>query len=262
MLKCSIAVSRFSLLSKPVKRTDMPTIRKRGTPAYKQIQAVIVKRIDRGELKPGDAVESERLLARVHGVSLMTARHALVGLEREGLVERRHGAGTFVATPKIHFNKLTSFTEQLAARSLDSASRVTALRIVDDEQEIAARLSLPGASRLLKLERVRLGSGEPFAVESCYLSAEDFRGVSRASLERGSLFTLLEQEYGVTIAHADEEIDATAADPDLAKALGVAKGYPVLRIRQTIYSTQGKPILYVLGMYRADRHVLRIRRYR
>jgi GntR family transcriptional regulator len=240
----------------------MPTIRKSGTPAYKQIQNAIVKRIERGELKPGDAVDSERLLARLHDVSLMTARHALVGLEREGVVERRHGAGTFVAAPKIHFNKLMSFSEQLAGRSLDSSSRVVVLKTIDDEHEIAARLSLPGASRLMKLERVRLGSEEPFAVETCYFSADDFQGLSRASLERGSLFTLFEKDYGVTIAHADEEIDATGADPDLAKLLSVPRGYPVLRIRQTIYSTQGKPIMYVLGMYRADRHVLRIRRYR
>lgn len=240
----------------------MPTIRKNGTPAYKRIQDSILKRIERGDLKPGDAVDSERLLARLHEVSLMTARHALVGLEREGLVERRHGAGTFVAAPKIHFNKLMSFSEQLAGRSLDSSSRVLTLKVIDDEHEIAARLSLPNASRLLKLERVRLGSNEPFAVEICYLPADEFRGISRAAVERGSLFTLLEREYGVTIAHADEEIDATGADPDFAKLLAVHKGYPILRIRQTIYSTQGKPIMYVLGMYRADRHVLRIRRYR
>jgi GntR family transcriptional regulator len=240
----------------------MPAARKSGLPAYKRIQDSIVKRIERGDLKPGDAVESERSLARLHGVSLMTARHALVGLERESRVERRHGAGTFVAAPKIHFNRLTSFSEQLAARSLDSSSRVVTLKIVDDEHEIAARLSLPPASRLLKIERVRLGSGEPFAVETSYISAEEFRGLSRQALERGSLFTVLENDYSVTIAHADEEIDATGADLDLAKLLGVPKGYPVLRIRQTIYSTKGKPILYVLGMYRADRHVLRIRRYR
>src|ERR1700749_1288580 len=198
----------------------MPTIRKNGTPAYKRIQAAILKRIERGDLKPGHPVHSERLLARLHDVSLMTARHALVGLEREGLVERRHGAGTFVAAPKIHFNKLMSLSEQLAGRSLDSASRVLTLKVVDDEHEIAARLSLPGASRLVKLERVRLGSDEPVAVETCYLSADEFRGISRQALERGSLFTLLERDYGVSIAHADEEIDATGADPELAKLLG------------------------------------------
>src|ERR1700761_7294907 len=112
----------------------MPTIRKNGTPAYKRIQAAILKRIERGELKPGDPVHSERLLARLHEVSLMTARHALVGLEREGLVERRHGAGTFVAAPKIHFNKLMSYTEHMSSRGLAPRSRVLMAKVIDDEQ--------------------------------------------------------------------------------------------------------------------------------
>ena len=82
-------------------------------PAYKRIQSSIRKRIDAGKLKPGDLVDSERELAKLHSVSLMTARHALADLAREGVVERRHGAGTFVARPKVHFNKLLSYTEQM-----------------------------------------------------------------------------------------------------------------------------------------------------
>jgi len=89
---------------------------KGGMPAYQRIQSPIRKRIEAGQLCPGDAVKSERELARIHQVSLMTARHALASLEREGVVERRRGIGTFVATPKIHFNKLMSYTEQMAAR--------------------------------------------------------------------------------------------------------------------------------------------------
>src|SRR5437870_12912692 len=89
-----------------------------GTPAYKRIRSAILKRIERGHLKPGDVVDSERELAKIHHVSLMTARHALAVLEREGMVERRRGSGTFVAPPKIHFNKLVSFTEQMASRGL------------------------------------------------------------------------------------------------------------------------------------------------
>ena len=57
-----------------------------GMPAYQRIQGAIRERIDAGELKPGDAVTSERELAKIHGVSLMTARHALAGLESEGMV--------------------------------------------------------------------------------------------------------------------------------------------------------------------------------
>lgn len=232
------------------------------TPAYKQIQDALLARIEHGELKPGDSVDSERSLAKLHGVSLMTARHALVALEREGLVERRRGSGTFVAPPKIHFNRLMSFTEQLAGRGFSSSSKVVACKVVDDEHEIAARLSLPFTSKLLKIERIRLGSDEAFALETCYLSVDEFAGINRNSISRGSLFTLLEREYGVVIAHADEEIDATLADPQTARLLNVARQHPLLRIRQTIYSTKGKPICYVLGLYRADRHMLRIRRFR
>src|SRR6195256_1429777 len=113
-----------------------------GLPAYKKIQTAILKRVESGQLKPGDVVESERELARIHGVSLMTARHALAGLEREGMVVRRRGSGTFVAPPKIHFNKLMSYTEQMAGRGLSVSSKLLSLSVIDTEQEIAARLAL------------------------------------------------------------------------------------------------------------------------
>src|SRR5438105_15835737 len=122
-----------------------------GMPDYKRNQIVIWKRIEAGQLKPGDVVDSERELARIHRVSLMTARHALTSLEREGIVERRRGAGTFVAPPKIHFNKLVSFSEQMATRSLPARSKVLSCSVIGKEQEIAARLALPASSRLIKL---------------------------------------------------------------------------------------------------------------
>jgi len=236
--------------------------RRNGPPAYKRIQGLILQRIENGELKAGDAVASERGLARIHGVSLMTARHALTELEREGMVERRHGTGTFVAPPKIHFNKLSSLSEELAGRSLAASSQVLCLKVINNEQEVAARLALPPSSRLIKLERLRKGNNEPFALETCYLSADAFEGLSRGPLERGSLFSILENEYGTELAHADEEIDAIAADAHSARVLAIPDGLPLLRIRQVIYSTKGKPALYVLGLYRADRHTLRIRRFR
>jgi GntR family transcriptional regulator len=231
-------------------------------PAYQKIQATIVKRIESGQLKPGDTVDSERELAKIHGVSLMTARHALTALEREGIVERRRGAGTFVAPPKIHFNKLTSFTEQMASRSLAACSKVLSFGVVDNEQEVAARLALAGNARLVKLERLRLAADEPFAVETCYLPADEFAGLNRALIARGSLFSLLEGNYGIEIAYADEEMDATAASPATANLLKIGRDEPLLRIRQVIYSTKGKATLYVLGLYRSDRHTLLVRRFR
>src|SRR5215472_17256592 len=159
-----------------------------GVPVYKRIQSAIRRRIESSELLPGDPVASERELAREHKVSLMTARHALAGVESEGLVDRRRGAGTFVAAPKIHFNKLMSYTEQMASRGLNPRSRVLVSKIVDHEVEVAARLGLPATSALVKIERLRETGDEPFALETCYLPAREFSGLVDVALGRTSPF--------------------------------------------------------------------------
>ena len=231
-------------------------------PAYRRIQTAIRERIDSGELKPGDVVCSERELAKIHGVSLMTARHALAGLAYEGIVERRHGAGTFVAPPQIHFNKLLSYTEQMASLGLVPRSRIVSSGIVNQEQEIAARLGLPPAYSLIKIERVRSTANEPVALEVCYLSADEYQVVLDAQLDRTSLFGTLERACGIELAYADEEIDVTLADHRIAKLLNIPNGAPLLRIRQLIFSTKGRATVYVTGLYRSGRHTLRIRRFR
>jgi GntR family transcriptional regulator len=240
----------------------MQRVRRKGTPAYQKIQHAVLRQIESGQLKPGDAVDSERELAKIHGVSLMTARHGLSMLEREGFVLRRPGAGTFVGPPKIHFNKLTSFTEEMAARGLPVRSKVLSFAVVDNEQEAAARLSLTVQTNVIKFERLRLGGDEPFALETCYLSAEEFGKIDRTALERGSLFNILKYDYGVELSYADEEIDATNASPLTARLLKSPRDLPLLRIRQVIYSTRARPTMYVLGFYRSDRHRVLIRRYR
>jgi GntR family transcriptional regulator len=234
-----------------------------GMPAYKRIQAEIRSEIDSGALRSGNLVPSERELARLHDVSLMTARHALASLEREGIVERRRGVGTFVAAPKIHFNKLMSYTEQMGSRGLTPASKVLMAKVVDDEEEATARLSLAPRTRVLKLERLRhAAGGEPFALETCYLPADPFANLQSGKLENDSLFSTLQRDYQVELSYSDEEVDATAADPRTAELLGLPKRAPILRIRQVIFSTKGAVTLYVLGLYRSDRHNLVIRRYR
>jgi GntR family transcriptional regulator len=241
---------------------SMPAKQHSAIPAYQRIQSSIRKRIDAGQLRPGDPVTSERDLAKLHEVSLMTARHALASLEREGIVERRRGIGTFVAEPKIHFNKLMSYTEQMAARSLVAASKILFGKMIDDEPEVAARLALAPADSIFKLQRLRHADQEPFALETCYVSAVQFPALLSAPLNRDSLFAILERDYGVKLGYADEEIDATAADPQTSELLNVPRREPLLRIRQLIYSTNGKPLMYVLGIYRSDRHNFVIRRYR
>jgi len=240
----------------------MPVVARNGIPAYQRIQGTIRKIIDAGDLRPGDAVPSERELARIHAVSLMTARHALATLEQEGVVERRRGVGTFVSTPKIHFNKLMGFTELMAARNLTARSKLLSFSVVENEREVAACLALSDNTPLNRVARLRLGADEPFALETCYFSADEYPNLTRTALGRGSLFSILEHDYGIQLAYADEEVDATAADSTTAHLLQVPRGHPLLRMRQVIYSTKGKSTIYVLGLYRSDRYNLLIRRFR
>ena len=82
------------------------------------------------------------------------------------MVERRRGAGTFVASPKIHFNKLMSYSEHMSSRGLSPRSRVLVAKIIEHEPEVAARLGLPATSALVKIERLRETGDEPFALET------------------------------------------------------------------------------------------------
>jgi GntR family transcriptional regulator len=239
------------------------TMRNRNAePVYKQIQKAIRQRIDSGKLRPGNAVPSERELARLHKVSLMTARHALSEMARDGIVERRHGAGTFVAGPRVQFNKLLSYTEHMASLGLTTNSRVVTRETALREHEIAARLGLAPTALLGKLERVRLAGDESVALETCYWSAEEYPNLVDAPLERVSLFGVMEREFGVELAYSDEEIDATDADLRLADLLAITCGSPLLRIRQLIFSTKSRATVYVVGFYRSGRHTLRVRRFR
>jgi GntR family transcriptional regulator len=150
----------------------------------------------------------------------------------------------------------------MSSRGLAPRSRVLVAKIIEHEQEVAARLGLPATSPLVKVERLRLTGEDPFALETCYLPAAEFADLVNAPLGRSSLFGTLEHDYGVELAYADEEIDATAAEVNIAELLGVSRGASVLRIRQVIYSTKGKATIYGVGFYRSERHTLFIRRFR
>lgn len=236
--------------------------RRPEVPAYRRIEGVIRHEIDTGQLKPGALVPSERELARTHQVSLMTARHALTELARDGVVERRRGAGTYVAPPKVQFNKLLGYHEHMASLGLKARSQIVSSSVVRGEPEIAANLGLAPTARIVRLERVRLAQTEPVALEVAYWSEDEFPDLLRSTVEGTSLFHALEHDCGIPLAYADEEIDATDADQRLADLLHVSKNTPLLRIRQLIFSTTGKATVYVTGYYLSGRHTLRIRRTR
>lgn len=68
-----------------------------GKPIYEQITAQIKNMIMSGELKPGDALPSMRLLAKELRISVITTKRAYEDLERDGFISTLVGKGSFVS---------------------------------------------------------------------------------------------------------------------------------------------------------------------
>ncbi len=68
-----------------------------GTPIYEQITRQIKAKIVGGELKPGEALPSMRLLAKDLRISVITTKRAYEELERAGFITTQTGRGSFVA---------------------------------------------------------------------------------------------------------------------------------------------------------------------
>ena len=156
---------------------------------------------------------------------------------------------------------MTSFTEEMLTRGLTPESHVLSTLQTYQDEEVGSKLSLPPGTPVVRLQRLRLSSGEPLAVETCYLPTPQFSGIVGEDLEKKSLFALLREKYEVEIRYADEEIDATSADKRTALLLQIHPGSPILRIRQLLYNGPA-PAIYSTALYRSDRHSLLIRRFR
>src|SRR3990172_10250368 len=85
------------------------------TPRYHRIAVELREKIRSGVIEPGHRLSNQRQLAREFGVTLMTLRQALDLLEREGLITRRHGRGTYVTAPTIDYDilQLQAFANDL-----------------------------------------------------------------------------------------------------------------------------------------------------
>lgn len=224
-------------------------------PLYYRIKQDLLVAIDEGRLQPGDRVPSERELTERYGVSRMTARHALAILEQEGFLRRVQGKGSFVAPPKLEQTLLglTSFTEEMRRRGLVPSTQVRAVEEVRAGDRVAEHLNALPDERVYMVERLRLASGDPMALERVYLPARLVHGLSELDLT-GSLYEILIQHYGIRLENAVQSLEAVLADPEEAAALHVPLGSPLLAMTRVSFAATGEPIEYVRSLYRADRY--------
>ena len=221
----------------------------------RQVYLLLRERIGAGTLGPGSRLPGEATLAAEHGVSRVTLRRALDQLATEGLVARRPGAGTFVrgegAGPVLRCD-LTDVFAHLREMGRQSGVRLLSFTYGPAPAEVAAALGLPADARVQRSVRVRLIDGEPFSLLTTHVPERIGATYSEAELASTPLLELLERS-GVVAAQAQQLIGATLAGPDVAEALDVAVGAPLLSLTRAVLGSDGGGMEHLHALYRPDR---------
>jgi len=204
----------------------------------------------------GDRLPSERDLSLRWGVARMTIRRALDSLIAEGLVERRHGSGTYVTPqPFVRLLGLTSFSQDMRARGLTPGSRLLAFRVTPADGTIAAQLRIPEGSRVVCFTRLRLANTEAMAVETVWIPEALVPGMVGADLG-GSLYELLTNRYRITTGAATVSIEPVLPDARVRELLTIAEDQACLRIRMVDSDSRGRVIMIANCFYRGDKYQL------
>ncbi len=187
---------------------------------------------------PGHVLPSESDLSAEFGVSRVTVRKALETLRDQGIVESRQGFGWFVATAPLQqrLAGLETIEGQLAERGLHPERQILEFAFVAAPAHVAARL---GCAQVLRVKRLNLADGAPFAVVTVWCPAERGQHLSRRDVEHRPFYELL----GVQLRGAVQTIGAAAASDADAELLQVPSGSPVLRCERLTTSVAGEPIL-------------------
>ena len=212
-----------------------------GVPLHRQLFLVLHDEIGRGALAAGDALPTEQSLCDQFGVSRITVRRALADLAEAGLIDRRHGIGSFV-------------TERASVRLPEATGTyMDELRQVEFETEVDViefgkrTLPRPVFQRLaprenglfvLRLRRERR-TGEPLMITEAWLPAELADTITHEALTALPLYRLL-ANAGVNLERLEHELTAEVAGPRTAALLDTAIGSPLIRVNRVAFAA-GEP---------------------
>jgi GntR family transcriptional regulator len=230
-------------------------------PLYAQLKELLRAQILDGTFQPHSRMASESELGQAYGVSRITVRQALGDLQKEGLIFKIHGKGTFVSKPKAFQNvsSLQGLAEAMAASGHEVVNRMRAFRFLPASRSVAERLGLAEGEIVAEIERIRLLNREPISLEVTYLPEALGKRLEKADLVTRDIFLILENDCGVPLGHADLAIDAVLADADMADALQVDEGAPIMRIERLTHAADGTPLDFEYLYYRGDAFQYRLR---
>ena len=215
---------------------------------YREIADDLRRRVEAGDFAAGRLLPSESELSATYSASRVTVRRALEVLREAGLVESRQGFGWFVAADPLRqsLGRLGTIEGQLAESGVASERRILDFGFVRAPRRVRAVL---GSDTVLRVRRVNLADGEPFARVTVWCPEALGSGLSRDQVAAHSFYELLDVELG----RATQTIGAAAASADDAEVLEVPAGSPVLVCERTTEDAGGRPVLLSEHVFPAHR---------
>ncbi|MBI3369829.1 MAG: GntR family transcriptional regulator [Burkholderiales bacterium] len=218
-------------------------------PLYLQLQRALREAIETRVLNPDEALPSERQLAADLSVSRITVRKAIEGLAADGMLERRQGAGNFVAT-KIdkNFAKLTSFSEDMRARGLNPRSEWLKKAEGTVNPEEALKLAMSPGTLVYRFHRLRYADEAPMSIEYATIAASVLPSIE--SVET-SLYDALER-VGNRPVRALQRLHALLLNEGQARLLHAQPRDAGLLVERLGYLRDGRAIELSQSIYRGD----------
>ncbi|HEX5908465.1 MAG TPA: GntR family transcriptional regulator [Propionibacteriaceae bacterium] len=210
------------------------------------------RRLSQGEWAAGARLPSEPALAEELGVSRVTVRAALAQLENDGIVNRRHGSGTYVNSvrPLVSSLHINMGNEQMIRSSghLPGIAEMS-WRQAEADEEIGDRLAVEIGTPVVHLYRVRTADGVPVTVEYDYfpVSLLPEEPVSLGP----SLYAFLSNVCGVDVTFGIATLEPALAGSH-ASALGVDSSDLCLLLRQIDYDAAEQPVSYSVEYHLAS----------
>ncbi|MCE9887687.1 GntR family transcriptional regulator [Kluyvera intermedia] len=212
---------------------------------YQNIINLLKNRLNSAIYNIGDLLPSEKELAELYDVSRNTLRKALKTLEEEGMIERRHGSGTYLRNK--HFQAsvthLDSFTEIAKNEGKTPTSQILKFELQTASDEIANNLQVTLGEPVYYAKRLRLIDNIAMQVEETWLSASRFPDLTIAHMKK-SKFSYIENECGVKIMGCYESIQPILPSPEVAKLLHISALDPIIRMQTQAVDEQSTPIDY------------------
>jgi GntR family transcriptional regulator len=223
-------------------------------PIYLQISDLIRNDIESGKLKVGDRIWSERYIVEEFKVSRNTAKEAIEELARNGLVTRLQGHGTFVSDNRVSFGlqRMTSFSEEMEMRGLHPSSRLLSHTRVLADSNLSQKLGIQFEEPVYRLERLRLADDRPMAHHVSFVPVSRCPNLDRFDFSNLSLFSVLEQEYGLKLTWQEMVLTPVIAHKDEAAILNIKMGVPLLRSDGVAFLEDDTPIEAHQILFRSD----------